>query len=137
MLDKTAIKQRGVALDELIKPVRAPTLIVHGYEMQPGARHRLVVLVLGTVPPRDQPDTCDHRLGSLLDRVPAQVPPRKLKVLAVPEAAVNLEDFVQGSGVFLARALTISTITQASNKRRAARTHQAAPTPAWMRQQAF
>lgn len=112
MLDETAVKQRGVALDELIKAVRAPTLIVHGYEMQPGARDRLVVLVLGIVASRHELDSGDHCLGSLLDWVPAQVPPRKLKVLAVPEAAVNLDDLMQGLGVFLARALTISMITQ-------------------------
>jgi hypothetical protein len=95
VFNQLSIEQVGVALDELPEALGAPALDVHGNEVKPRARDRLVILVWGSVQPSDVPDRCDHGLGRYVDRIKAQVGPGELDVLAMAEAASRPEDLAE------------------------------------------
>ncbi len=71
VFNQLAIEQLGIALDELPEALGAPALDVHGNEVEPRARDRLVILVLGAVQLSDMPDCSGHGLGRHVDRIEA------------------------------------------------------------------
>jgi hypothetical protein len=95
VLDQLAVEQTGVALQEFLKAVRAPALQMDSDEVQPRTRHRLVVLLFGSVRSCDVADRRHHDLARFFARIRAQVAPGQLEVLAMAEAIPCVEDLMK------------------------------------------